>query len=36
MSRDCPEPKAAKESDTPDINKLMLNVNAIQFDEDEL
>ena len=36
MSRDCPEPKAAKESDTPDINNLMLNVNAIEFDEDEL
>ena len=36
MSRDCLEPKAAKESDTPDINNLMMNVNAIQFDEDEL
>ena len=37
MSRDCPEPKEVKESeDTPDINNLMLNVNAIQFDEDEL
>ena len=34
MSRDCPEPKADKESDASNINNLMLN--AIEFDEDEL
>ena len=33
-SRDCPESKGGKESDTSDINYLMINV--IEFDKDEL